>query len=221
MASVSGWTHGHPSAISRRRDYPAQARSDKSIARRVWLQEHYHDDGSADSAGQHKLGSGRFRTADDSAGLPSIGTAVGELTLGDASGRLFYTGNDVAGAVPLSAGTAYQYVVVGPQSLGTDEAWVISWRTADCAGSKFSNHDNSVYGAFEHSPFIFMSAITDLSQSGGYLMTSYISSTDSRDFSLGGYFIEPSGGKSLDTHVDDKTQAVVLTVGIMKRSRFS
>ncbi len=214
MPDLSNWTQAHPSETSRLRDFPALYRSDKSHTRAAWGEEHFFDDGSADSAGVHKEGSGVLRAEVDSASVPSIGTATGEITRGSNTGRLYYTGSD-ATTVSLSAGTAFQFVVVGPRSIATDEAWVMSWRTASLANSRHSWIDGR-FGPYLEEPFVFFSAVTNKAVGQGFL-TSFISSMDSSGFTAGGAWHDGSTEDLLGA----ETELIMLSIGRMPRSEFS
>ena len=222
MPDLSNWTYDHPSATSRLRDFPSGYRSDKSHTRAVWEEEHYFEEGSADSVGVHKPGSGRIRVEDDSADVPSVGTALGELTIGSATGRLYYTGSEAPTAQPLSTGTSFRCVVVGPRSIDTTECWVMSWRTADFDSStRFIHHDNSAFGPYLEIPFMFISAVSDLVAANLTVIASFVSSVDSSGFTLGGFQMTGAGDNSLDTALDSATLANILTIGRMNRSVFS
>jgi hypothetical protein len=130
MPDLSGWTKAHPSATSRVRDLPSGYRSDKSHTRAAWEEEHYFEDGSAGSAGVHKLGSGVLPGRGDEGGI-SAGTASYELAIGTDTGRLYATGASLSYPQQLSAGTSFDLVVVGPESLATGDAWCISYGTCD------------------------------------------------------------------------------------------
>jgi hypothetical protein len=67
MASYSGWNKDQPSGASLLRDADDMLRSDKSILQATLQQEHYFTDGSANSAGEHKLGSARIYSGASSA----------------------------------------------------------------------------------------------------------------------------------------------------------
>jgi hypothetical protein len=67
MADASTWTRAHPSGASLLRDFDDLHRSDKSIFEASFLEEHYWKDGSAASAGEHKLGSARIYSGASSA----------------------------------------------------------------------------------------------------------------------------------------------------------
>lgn len=73
MADASTWTRAHPSGSSQLRDFDDLYRSDKSIFEASFLEEHYWKDGSAASAGRHKLGSARWFS-----GASSAVSATGE-----------------------------------------------------------------------------------------------------------------------------------------------
>jgi fibronectin-binding autotransporter adhesin len=79
MADASVWTKGHPSGSSTLRDFDDLYRSDKSIFEDSILEEHYWKDGSAASAGEHKLGSARIYSG-----------ASSEVSASGQSGRLMW-----------------------------------------------------------------------------------------------------------------------------------
>ena len=154
MVDLSNWTHGHPSETSRLRDFPSGYRSDKSHTLAAWEEEHYFNDGSVDSAGQHKVGSGVLPTrADD--GEPSLGTAAYEIMLGQNTGRLYASGSALSYPQPLSAGTSFDLIVVGPQSLDTANVWTLSFKTADTSAHVSWND----LGPYLDRPYIFYSAV--------------------------------------------------------------
>lgn len=59
MASNSGWSKGLPSGSSALQLGDNDIRSNNSVLQAAWEEEHYFTDGSAGSAGVHKLGSAR------------------------------------------------------------------------------------------------------------------------------------------------------------------
>jgi hypothetical protein len=79
MADASTWTRAHPSGASLLRDFDDLHRSDKSIFEASFLEEHYWKDGSAASAGEHKLGSARIYSG-----------ASSEVSASGQSGRLMW-----------------------------------------------------------------------------------------------------------------------------------
>jgi hypothetical protein len=79
MADASTWTRAHPSGASLLRDFDDLHRSDKSIFEASFLEEHYWKDGSAASAGEHRLGSARIYSG-----------ASSEVSASGQSGRLMW-----------------------------------------------------------------------------------------------------------------------------------
>jgi hypothetical protein len=218
MPDLSGWTQGHPSGTSRLRDFPGGYRSDKSFVREAWEEEHYFEDGSAGSAGVHKLGSGKLRADADLTASPSVGTNIGEITRGETTGRLYYTGSDVASPPALSTGTAFQFVVVGPQSLDTSDAWVMSYRTAELDAHSDWFEDASL-GPFRETPFVFFSLVTQ-AVAGSHAHISTCSSLDSSGGTFGGWSVQintlpQSALTPAEYYVN------VLSIGRAPRSRFS
>ena len=221
MVDLSAWTQGHPSGTSRLQDFPSGYRSDKSHIRAAWLQDHYFDDGSADSAGVHKLGAAKFTgTHDQNAipgpGIPTPSTIKGTVGITSNTGRLWYMGSEISEGVQLSAGTAFRFLVVGPQSIGTDEAWVMSWRTADLSANRWQWMQNIDEPFLDETPFVFTSPVTNRS-AGQRFITSFISSMDSSGFTAGG----ASWDGTAETALGAETELIVLSVGRQKRSLFS
>ena len=79
MATLSGWSSELPANTSIISKFDDTYRSDKSVERNVWEEEHFWDSGSTNSAGVHRLGS--FR--------PHYGTDSQVSQVGD-EGRLMF-----------------------------------------------------------------------------------------------------------------------------------
>jgi hypothetical protein len=222
MPDLSNWTYGHPSATSRLRDFPGGYRSDKSHTRAAWEQEHYFEDGSAGSAGVHKEGSGRVRIFSNDGTVPSVGTSPGEITYDENVGRLFYTGSDASFAEPLSAGTAFRVLVVGPQSLDTGSAWVLSYRTTSPDGlSRVSWHNDSNMPAYTNTPFLFYSVETTLAVGADHIETGYCLEADASGGTFFASFTSMVVGVTSSATTDGNAVMHVLSVGTMPRSLFS
>jgi hypothetical protein len=120
MADVSLWSSEVPANTSVISQFDDLYRSDKSIERNVWEEEHYWDTGSGDSAGEHRQGS--FRPYH---GLESQVSQVGD------EGRFMFTSDtshlfDVShGSTPLLM-SRFEPVLLHPnQSTHTDHGFVL------------------------------------------------------------------------------------------------
>jgi len=173
MPDLSNWTYGHPSAVSDRRNLPSGHRSDKSHTRAAWEEGHYWDTGSAGSAGVHKEGSGVIPARADEGGI-SVGTAAYEVALGTDTGRLYATGSALSYPQPLSAGTSFDLVVVGPYSLATADTWVMSYKT----GGVNTHLTWNDLGPYTERPFVFYNAIAPF-QSVSSVYMAWLESFDS------------------------------------------
>lgn len=113
MASNSGWTTGLPSGTSRVSEGDDAIRSFKSHMEAWWEDEHYATDGSAGSAGVHKIGSARV----------FVGT-TSQLSnpTGDNSGRLFHT-TDTGGLYVANASTSSWTLLTNGIALGSNQSW--------------------------------------------------------------------------------------------------
>jgi hypothetical protein len=220
MVDLSNWTKAHPSATSRVRDLPSGYRSDKSYTRAAWEQEHYFEDGSADSAGVHKVGSGVLPGRDD--GLPnSTGTAAYEVSYAQDTGRLYASGSSLSHAQPLSAGTQFDIIVVGEQSLATGNVWVMSFKTADTGSYVTWSHLS-----FLDTPYVYYSPVVDRGSSGNTTHHATLQNLDASGGTfLGQHFwggstesfeAQPFLGSSVSTAF-----VTFLAVGQVERSRLS
>lgn len=113
MASNSGWTTNLPSGQSKVSQVDDELRSLKSF-QEAWLEEeHYVTDGSANSAGVHKLGSARA----------FVGT-TSQLSnpTGDNSGRLMHTTDD-GGLWVANASTSSWTLLTNSITLGSQQTF--------------------------------------------------------------------------------------------------
>ena len=215
MVDLSGWTQGHPSGTSRLRDFPGGYRSDKSLIKRAFEQEHYFDDGSSGSAGVHKQGSGVLptRTGD---GEPSLGTAAYEIMLTDDTGRLYVSGSNVSFPQPLSAGTGFGLVVVGPQSLSTTNVWTISFNTAETGSFVTWNS----LGPYVDRPYVFYEAVAPFQSINTVSMT-WLESFDTSGGTFQGRASNLNDNSQTsfeDLPSDDTSYVAFLSIGQVARS---
>ena len=113
MATNSGWSKSVPSGASRVSSGDDEIRSFKSYMQEWWEEEHYGTDGSAASAGVHKLGTARA----------FVGT-TSQLSnpTGDNAGRLMHTTDD-GGLYVANASTSSWTLLTNSITLGSDQTW--------------------------------------------------------------------------------------------------
>jgi hypothetical protein len=130
MATVSDWSSEVPANTSVVSKFDDLYRSDKSIERNVWEEEHYWDTGSAGSTGYHKEGS--FR--------PFVGTESAVSLSALPGKRLMFT-SDTSDLYDVSSGATpkllsrFAPAVTFDQSLDTTEVPVMLAHLAGYSGA--------------------------------------------------------------------------------------
>lgn len=174
MASNSGWDKTVPSGTSSIAQGDDDMRSTKSSMQAWWEQEHYATDGSANSAGVHKLGSGRvFMGASPS--------ALSNPT-GDNNGRLMHTTS--TNGLWIADGSNSTWTLV---TNGITEASTLSWTGAN----SFLTNKISVLGAFDgmvsHSSTLASDTAIAAAATTGILMVNLDSALTTGDIILPGW----------------------------------
>jgi hypothetical protein len=112
-------------------------------------------------------------------------------------------------------------LVVGPQSLDTGSAWVLSYRTAPCDGTRTLWHNDANMPAYTNTPFIFYSVETTLSVAADLIETGYCLEADASGGTFFASFTSMVVGVTSSATTDAGATMHILSVGTMPRSVFS